>query len=92
MVEQIKQVGRRLDDKKNIASQVASEQEKVATLRWEPVTLEMVKADTKSTELSNDRVMHLGEEILHMHIWLTENSVQEFWKKLPIPEEDKKPW
>ena len=85
-VRQIMQAGRRVQDEANLAEQIAAEQEKVAAQTREPITVEMVREDARSAELSNDRVMRLGEERLKFRVRLTEMSVQKFWKELVIPE------
>ena len=49
------------------------------------MTPEMIKLKAKSTDLSNDRIMRLGEERLQMRIKITDMSVQKYWKEMVIP-------
>ena len=89
-VKEISLAGRRVQDEANIAAQIAAEQEKVASQTRKPITIDMGKADARSTELSNNRVMRLGDERLRLRMRLAEMSVQKFWKELTIPEDGKR--
>ncbi len=59
----------------------------MANQRREKITPAMVKEDTKNVELSNNRIMRLGEERLELREKMKKIERQEFWKKeIEIPE------
>jgi len=58
----------------------------LANLTRAKLTVEQVKDLARSTELPNDRVMRLGEEMLKVCMKLTEMYVLKCWKELKIPE------
>ena len=84
---EIHRVGRRAQDKANVEAQVQLEAEKAAKLTREEITPAMVKDEAIQTELSNDRVMQLGDERLALRERLHQLSRADFWKKgISIPE------
>lgn len=87
----INALGRRHQDKKNLAAQMEAENKMAAGNSREQLTVDMVRLDAGNTALSNDRVMRLGEERLAQRIRITEMSTQKFWKELFIPEGIDKP-
>ena len=87
----INALGRRHQDKKNLAAQMEAENKMAAGNSREQLTVDMVRLDAGNTALSNDRVMRLGEERLAQRIRIKEMSTQKFWKELFIPEGIDKP-
>ena len=85
-VTEIKVAGRRVHDNENLKLQLTAEGRKSVNLTRAKLTVEQVKDLARSTELSNDRVMRLGEERLKVCMKLTETSVLKYWKELTIPE------
>ena len=86
-MDQIHKIGRRAQDKANLQAQFEAEQEKVANLRRETVTPAMVLAKAQTTELSNDRIMRLGEERLKIRVKMAQIARLAFWKdEISIPE------
>jgi hypothetical protein len=90
-VRLVNELGRRHQDKRNLAAQMEAEKKKAAGNSREQLTVDMVRLDAVSIDLSNDRVMRLGEERLARRIRITEMSTQKFWKELVIPERIEKP-
>ena len=83
---EIKLNGRRVQDKANLASQIAAEKASAANLTCEKLTTEIIQAKASATTLSNDRLMRLGEERLSRRIKISEMSTQKFWLDLKIPD------
>ena len=80
-------LGRRNQDKDRLELQIRAEREKSANNRREVLTLEVVREEAGKTELSNDKVMRLGEEKLDCRMKIAEMSTKKFWEKdLVIPE------
>jgi hypothetical protein len=87
----INKLDRRNQDKKNLAAQMEAKKKKALGNSQEQLTVEMVRLDATSTDLSNNQVMRLGKERLAWRIRITEMSTQKFWKELVIPKRIKKP-
>ena len=84
---QINKAGWKAQDKANLDAQVEAEREKIAAMRREIITPAMVIEEAKAVELSNDRIMRLGEERLELHVKLAQISRAVFWKdEIAIPE------
>jgi len=85
-VSDIHKLGRRDEDKKRLIEQIKVEKEKAKNLKREVLTLEGVKLEAKREELSNDRVMRLGDDRLELRVKIAEISTKKFWDKdLKIP-------
>ena len=79
--------GRRVQDRKQLEFQMNAEKAKRANLTRTPLTLDMVRAEASETQLSNDRVMRLGEEKLELRVKIAEITVNTFWTRgLVIPQ------
>ena len=66
---------------------VEAEKAKTANLRREIVTVEDIESAARESELSNDRVLRLGDERLQARMKTVELTVLKFWKNdLKIPE------
>jgi hypothetical protein len=61
-VAEINMNGRMQQDKANLRTQMAAESAKVASLTWEKITVDMVTKLACTTNLSNDRVLRLGDD------------------------------
>ncbi len=74
-----------------MAAQMEAEKKKAAGNSRDQLTVDMARLDAVSIDLSNDRLMRLGEERLARRIRITEMSTQKFWKVLHT-QEDRKAW
>ena len=82
----IRKDGRRVQDKNNLRRQLEVERERTSKLRRTQLTADAVKEKASNTELSNDRIMRLGEERLQVRIKMKEMSVLQWWKDIKEPE------
>jgi hypothetical protein len=85
-ISEIRNMGRRVQDKKNLEVQVQQEKEKSNNLTREVQTVEMMREAARTTELSNERIRRLCEERLELRAKLTEMSFQKYWKEMKAPE------
>ena len=85
-VREVHNKGRRVQDSIILAKQVEAEKDRAATLTRDVVTPEMILTEARATNLSNDRVMKLGEERLNVRMRITEISTKRFWLQLKAPE------
>lgn len=81
----ISDLGRRHQDKQNLAAQLDAEKKKAEGNTREELTIDAIQLSATTTALSNDRVMRLGSERLAVRKAIDEMSTQKFWKELPIP-------
>jgi hypothetical protein len=63
-VAEINKNGRRRQDKANLRTQMAAENAKVASLTREKITINMAVEVVKTTPLSNNHVLRLGDDQL----------------------------
>jgi len=78
--------GRRIQDATNLKEQVNSEKAGAANLSRDVLTFEMIRTEACGTQLSNDRVMKLGEERLQLRLKIAEISTKRVWiNVLKIP-------
>jgi hypothetical protein len=76
-ISEINRDGRRKQDKTNLANKVEAEEAKTANLRSETVTVEDIESAARESELSNDRVLRLGDERLEARMKTLELTVLE---------------
>ena len=81
----ISDLGRRHQDKQNLAAQLDAEKKKAEGNTREELTIDAIQLSATTTALSNDRVMRLGSERLAVRKAIDEMSTQKFWKELSIP-------
>jgi len=82
---EIGRTGRRQQDKENLETQLEAERARTANLTRAVITIEMIESEAKGTDLSNDRVLRLGEERLALRAKLTEMSIKKYWDKMKVP-------
>jgi hypothetical protein len=81
----ISDLGRRHQDKQNLAAQLDAEKKKAEGNTREELSINAIQLIATTTALSNDRVMRLGSERLAVRKAIEEMSTQKFWKEIPIP-------
>ena len=81
----ISDLGRRHQDKQNLAAQLDAEKKKAEGNTREVLTINAIQLSATTTALSNDRVMRLGSERLAVRKTIDETSTQKFWKELGAP-------
>ena len=77
--------GRRVQDKKLLEKQVEAEKAKTANLTRDELTVDMINEAASRTELSNDKLMKMGEDRLQLRLKIVEIYVQKFWKEIATP-------
>ena len=77
--------GRRVQDKKLLEKQVEAEKAKTANLTRDELTVDMINEAASMTELSNDKLMKMGEDRLQLRLKIVEIYVQKFWKEIATP-------
>jgi hypothetical protein len=76
---QIDILGRKVQDKKNIQTEMDSLAKMAANLTREKITVAMVKEKADKTIPSNDRIMRLGDERLELRQRLCNISRKKYW-------------
>jgi len=83
-VTEIKNNGRRSQDKKNIAIQLEAHIEKAATLTREKLTFDAVKLEADNTTPSNDNLLRMGEERLQCREHICNITTKKYWVELEM--------
>lgn len=81
---EIKNRGRRGQDKKNIAIQLEAHIEKAATLTREKLTVDAVKLEADNTTPSNDNLLRMGEERLQCREHICNITTKKYWVELEM--------
>lgn len=80
----IKKRGRRVQDKKNIATQLEAHDEKAATMTREKLTIDAIKEEAAKTTPSNDNLLRMGEERLQSREHICTITTKKYWNDLEI--------
>ena len=78
----IKAMGRREQDKNNVAIQMRAHNEKAASLRRQKLSVDAIKQRAIDIIPSNDNILRMGQERLQSRERIRELIVQRFWKEL----------